>query len=74
MVLSHPGHIGAASKALELLDLVGIRSRARPAVRGFPAECASVMIAMAIANDPEVPHRRQPTTFSTSPCRRRSST
>jgi len=56
----------AARKAVELLDLVGIPN-AKERSRGFPHEFSGgmrqrVMIAMAIANDPDVIIADEPTT------------
>ncbi len=56
----------AARKAVELLDLVGIPN-AKERARGFPHEFSGgmrqrVMIAMAIANDPDVIIADEPTT------------
>jgi peptide/nickel transport system ATP-binding protein len=56
----------AARKAVELLDLVGIPN-AKERYRGFPHEFSGgmrqrVMIAMAIANDPDVIIADEPTT------------
>jgi len=60
------GRDEAAKKAVELLDLVGIPN-ARERARAFPHEFSGgmrqrVMIAMAIANDPDVIIADEPTT------------
>ncbi|HKN39244.1 MAG TPA: oligopeptide/dipeptide ABC transporter ATP-binding protein, partial [Acidimicrobiia bacterium] len=60
------GRDEAAKKAVELLDLVGIPN-AQERSRGFPHEFSGgmrqrVMIAMAIANDPDVIIADEPTT------------
>jgi peptide/nickel transport system ATP-binding protein len=60
------GRDEAARKAVELLDLVGIPN-AKERARGFPHEFSGgmrqrVMIAMAIANDPDVIVADEPTT------------
>jgi peptide/nickel transport system ATP-binding protein len=60
------GRDEAARKALELLDLVGIPN-AKERARAFPHEFSGgmrqrVMIAMAIANDPDVIIADEPTT------------
>jgi peptide/nickel transport system ATP-binding protein len=60
------GRDEAAKKAVELLDLVGIPN-AKERARGFPHEFSGgmrqrVMIAMAIANDPDVIIADEPTT------------
>jgi peptide/nickel transport system ATP-binding protein len=62
----HVGRDEAVRKAVELLDLVGIPN-ARERVRAFPHEFSGgmrqrVMIAMAIANDPDVIIADEPTT------------
>src|SRR5258705_1365335 len=60
------GRDEAAKRSVELLELVGIPN-ARERVRGFPHEFSGgmrqrVMIAMAIANDPDVIVADEPTT------------
>jgi len=60
------GRDEAATKAVELLDLVGIPNASERS-RGFPHEFSGgmrqrVMIAMAIANDPDVIIADEPTT------------
>ncbi|HET9770835.1 MAG TPA: ABC transporter ATP-binding protein [Acidimicrobiia bacterium] len=66
MIHRHVGKDQANRKAVELLDLVGIPN-AKERARAFPHEFSGgmrqrVMIAMAIANDPDVIIADEPTT------------